>query len=62
MSFYKRVSIIANIIGIIAVAYIFFKTFQTSCFSIKDWYITLIPLTLSYLSQFLAWLKGEDED
>jgi len=54
---YKRISVIANLIGILAVAIVFFKNIEKV--ELLDWYLTIIPVFISYSVQFLALLSEE---
>jgi len=61
MNIYKQVLTIANMISIIALVYLFIVSYGTECFDIKDWYVSLTPVFISTLAQFLSlFIVGED--
>lgn len=56
---YKIISAISDIIGILAVSILFIMNFKNECFKLDEWYLTLLPILLSYIAQFLAMFEGD---
>lgn len=57
----KIVSTISDIIGILAVAILFIMNYKNECFKVGEWYITLLPIFMSYLAQIITIFTSEEE-
>lgn len=57
---YKNVSVISDIIGILAVSILFIMNFRNECFKTVEWYLTLLPIFISYLAQFVDMFIKEE--
>ena len=57
---YKSISVVSDIIGILAVSILFIMNFRNEYFKIGEWYITMLPIFISYLAQFINIFVKED--
>ena len=51
---FYTISVFGDILGIIALVLVFVLSYKTECFNIKDWYLTLSPIGISYISQIIT--------
>lgn len=56
----KAVSVVSEVIGILSVAILFVMNFKTECFKLGEWYLTLSPIIISYIAQFISIFVGEN--
>ena len=59
---FKQISIIANTISLITIAFLFYSSWGMSCFNLNEWYLYITPVFLATLSEFISiFITEEDE-
>lgn len=51
---FKQISAMANVISLITLGYVFSRSLGTECFKLEEWYLTITPLFLAVLAEFIA--------